>query len=138
MSNKKIRCPDINTFVSDKKIRAPQKNNTVVFVAFSKTLTSRKTPFFRVGRNFEDRKPKNKQKITDRRSHNPKIILRKLSFIKHGVARNFGGGVLITILCLFFDKPVLWKHFIENSRENIAPSYARGNIRACIFFWNWW
>ena len=44
------------------------------------------------------------------------------------------GGLLITILGLFFEKPVLWQHFVGNARENTATAHARGNTRACIFF----
>ena len=116
-----------------KKNRAPRKNNTIVFVADSKKSATQKTPFFRVGRNFENRKSKRRPKITDRRPPDPKIILGDLSVKKYGVARNFGRGPLITILGHFFGKTVYRQWFFGDARENMATAHARGNARPIFF-----
>ena len=59
----------------------------------------------------------------------PKIILEET----HGVARNFARGALTTILCHFFEKPVLRQHFFGDARENMTTAHACGNTRAYIF-----
>ena len=75
-----------------KKIRAPQKNSTVVIVAVSKKISNKKNAF-PSGRNFSDRKSKKRPQITDRTPPDPKIIFGKLSVKTQKVARTFGRGL---------------------------------------------
>ena len=91
-----------------KKIRAPRKNNTVVFIAFSENSTSRKTPFFPVGRNFEDRKSKKSQKSLIGGPPTPKSFWENFRSKNMGQPEISARGLLITILGLFFEKTILW------------------------------
>ena len=85
------------------KIRAPEKTTPLFLLFFSKKSTSQKTPFFRVGRNFEDIKSKKGPKITDQ-SPRPQNEFGKTFGQKIWGRQKFWSGATCSRFYAFFSK----------------------------------
>ena len=112
-----------------KNIRAPRKNNTVVFVVFSKKIDLSKNTFFPKWSKFLRSKIEKKgQKSLIGALRTPKSFFKNFRSKHMGSPEISVGGLLIMMLGHFFEKPVLRltaKNYIffENSRENLKENF---------------